>query len=250
MHPRFCVVVLSFSLAQILFAQFPQPAPSPGNSVAVVATINKDWSAKKLKIGDKVEAQVIQDVLANGKIAIPRNSKFVGHVTNVEALTKNEGESRLAVSFDQGELKKGGILKFQGVIEALGPPLPDSFLDSAMASSSPYSPGATGHPVIGSMGQSNRPTEVIDSTRNSGAQAIQERRRSMDDAVKTGTVAPQVSRNGALSASNRGVLGLSGLFLSHSGGISTIISIRKNVELRSGSQIVLSLQNLSRIANK
>lgn len=251
MRPRFIVVVLYVSLTQILSAQPSQTSPPTGSTVAVVATINKDWSAKKLKVGDKVEAQVAQDVLANGKIAIPRDSKLVGRVTKAEALTESDGESRLAVSFDLGHLKKGGVLNFQGVIEALGPPLPDAFLEAEMDSSSPYTPGASGHPVMGSTGQSNSPTQVIDNrTRNDGARSIEERQRAMDDAARSGNGPAPPSRNGALNSSSRGVFGLPGLFLSHVRGISTIISIRKNVELRSGSQIVLSLEGLSRSTNK
>lgn len=251
MIPRFIFVGLF--LAPVLFPQVPQPSPSqPTTPVAVVAKLNKDLNARKLKIGDKVEAQVIQDVVLNGKIAIRRDSKLVGHVTGVEAVTKSDRQSRLTLTFELGHLKKDGILNFHGVIEALGPPLPNSFLEGEMASSSPYSPGSTGHPVIGSSGQSNAPTQVIDArARSGGIRALEERQRALDNANKPGHVpSPNVSRNGALSTSSRGVLGLPGLLLSHNGETSTIISAGKNVDLKSGSQMVLSLQSVSRTTDK
>ena len=244
MNPRFLVIVAALFLFHVSFAQSPPPSQAkPG--VEVAAQLNKDLNAKKVKSGDKVEAEVIQDVIANGRILIPRESRLVGHVTDVEALGKSDGESRVSLVFEQGQLKNGGVLTFHGVIEALGPPLPNPFLESEMASASPYNPSRAGHPVTGPMGQSNTSTQVVDGRwGDSGARSMQDRQRALDDARRTG-IAPQVSQNGALNVSSRGVFGLPGLLLSHVHGTSTIISVGKNVHVQKGSQIVLTLQSVS-----
>lgn len=245
MNPRLSAAVIGFLLAHVLLAQV-SPSPSRINTAtAVVATLNKDLNAKKAKVGDKVEAQVIQDVLINGRVAVPRDSKLIGHITAVEKLTNSDSESRLSLAFEQAKLKKGGVFNLHGTIQALGPPLPDRFLEAEMAAPNPYSPGSNGHPVMGSGGQSNAPTQEIDMRgHDSGVRALEERQRELDRSANRGATL-SVSRNGALSAGSRGVFGLPGLFLSRVHEISTIIAVRKNVELRSGSQIVLSFQSLS-----
>jgi hypothetical protein len=250
MNPRFPAIVAAIFLFHVSFVQSPSPSQTKP-SVQVAAQLNKDLNAKKLKPGDKVEAQVIQDVLLNGRIMIPRESKLVGHVTDVEALSETDGESQVSLVFEQGQLKNGGMLNFHGVIEALGPPLPDPFLETEMASASPYNPSTAGHPMTGPMGQSNATTQVTDGHwGDSGARSIQDRQRALDDARRTGTATNARPRNGALSVSSRGVFNLPGLFLSHVHGSSTIISVGKNVHLQSGSQVVMTLQSVSVITAK
>src|SRR6185437_13846064 len=51
---------------------------SPGSVLPV--ELDKSVDAKKAKPGDPVVAKVDQDLLSNGKIVIPRNSKVMGHV--------------------------------------------------------------------------------------------------------------------------------------------------------------------------
>lgn len=243
-HSPAAVIFLSLAC---LPAQTPPPSPSPNPTVAVVATLNKDLSAKKLKIGDKITTEVIQDVLVGGKIVIPRESKIVGHVADVASTNKADPHSHLSLVFDFAKLKTGGSLQIRGLIQALAPPLSDPFVDAAMNSSSPYNPGINGHPVTGglaSAGQTNTPTQVTASRpRETAARALQERERALDMARNGQASSPE--RNGALSATTRGVFGLPGLSLSHSGSISTIISMGNDVQLKSGSQIVVLLDSSS-----
>lgn len=244
-----CAVVFVLVLSPVISAQGPRPSPT-NTGLEVAAQLNKDLDAKKLKIGDKVEAQVIQDVIVNGRIVIPRESKLVGRISAVEALS-NSGESRVSLVFDEGHLKKDGNVKFQGVIEALGPPVADPFLEAEMASASPYSPASAGHPVPGPMGQSNTTTPPMqDRWGDSGAQGLEQRQRALDDARRTGPHANAPSHAGALSVSSRGVFGLPGVFLSRGHGTSTIISVGKNVHLQSGSQMVVRLESLARSTEK
>src|SRR5215472_8936030 len=107
-------------IVQRLFAQglLVQGAPSTPQhaQLAVIATLKKNLDAKNLKIGDRVTAQVIQDVVMDGKLVVPRQSKIVGHVVDVQAFTKGEAHARLALVFDLVQLKRGGTLSFRGVI--------------------------------------------------------------------------------------------------------------------------------------
>src|ERR1700757_931858 len=60
-------------------------APAPDRfSFSILAEFSGGLTVKKLKAGDKIRAQVSQDVLYHGKIIIPEDSRLVGHVTEVK----------------------------------------------------------------------------------------------------------------------------------------------------------------------
>jgi hypothetical protein len=241
---KLCPVVAAFiflSTLESLFAQLPQPSPThPKKSVGVVATLSKGLNSRKLKVGDRVTAQVVQDLLLNGRIALPRNSKLVGHVAEVESHTKLHPESRLALVFDSGQAKAGSTLALHGVIVAVGPPLVDPGLEAVLASSSPYASGQRGARADGSTTPSKM---TMDPREAGGARAIERREQALDDANSPDPSAR--GRNGALGANRRGVFGIPGLTLTNTSLVPMLVSVGKNVELKSGSQIVLLLDSLS-----
>lgn len=245
---NFSAIAISLVLiAQCLPAQAPQPSSSANTSIPVVAKLDKDLNAKKLKVGDRVTAEVTQDVLLKGKIVVPRESKIVGHVAEVEPVAKTASQSRISLTFDFSRLKSGGTLQIHGLIQALAPPLANPFIDGAMGSSSPYSPGINGRPVTGgATGQTNTPTPITSSRAHGTAvQALEDRERALDMARNQQGSGPD--RNGALGGNTRGVFGLPGLTLNSIGTVSTIGSTRKNVELKSGTQIVIAMQSPSQL---
>jgi hypothetical protein len=220
-----------------------QPGETTKGDLAVVAQLTRDINAKKLKPGDKISAKVIQDVVLNGRVLVPRNSSLHGHIAEVKALSKDDPRSRVALLFERAEVKGKAPLAIHGVIQAVAPALPDPFLEAIMGSwSSTYAGGQTGHPVtgVGSTGQTNVPTPVITSARGrTGAGALEQREHALDNAsahpLQAGIPA------GALSSANHGVFGLPGMFLAGSTPVPAIVSVGKNVELKSGTQIVLRL---------
>ena len=242
LHPFAAVTVLLLAISAL--SQTAPPLPSQTNGdLTVVAQINNHLNSKKLKVGDHVSARVIQDVVAGGSILVPRDAKLFGRVVEVASPTGNDPRSRLAFVFDREEAKKRGSSHIYGVIQAIAPPLNNPFLESAMASSSAaYGGGENGHPVNGGMssGQSNASTPMITSGRAmTGAEAMQQRERALDRAREH----PQEATlpGGALSAQSHGVFGFRGLFLAGSAKLPAIIAVGQNVELKSGTQIVLRL---------
>src|SRR6185437_13282251 len=75
-------------------AQPPSTASDNSFKVApgalIPAELVKSLDSKKVKEGDPVNAKVSMDLLSGGKIAIPRESKLVGHVTEAKARGKGE----------------------------------------------------------------------------------------------------------------------------------------------------------------
>lgn len=242
LHPFPAVMVLLLAIPAL--SQTAPPLPSQTNGdLTVVAQINNHLNSKKLKVGDRVSAKVIQDVVAGGSILVPHDAKLFGRVVEVASATRNDPRSRLAFVFDREEAKRRGSSQIYGVIQAIAPPLNDPFLESVMASSSAaYGGGENGHPVNGGMsgGQSNAPTPIITSGRDmSGAGAIAQRERALD---RAGAHSQEATLpGGALSAQSHGVFGFRGLFLGGSATLPAIVAVGQNVELKSGTQIVLRL---------
>src|SRR5258708_8358685 len=87
------------------------------------AELTKPVDAKKAKSGDEVTAKLTQDVKADGKVVMHKGTKLVGHVTEAQAKSKENAESKVAVVFDKSVLKGGQEMSFSGVIQALAPPV-------------------------------------------------------------------------------------------------------------------------------
>ena len=86
------------------------------------AELTKSIDAKKAKPGDEVTAKLTQDVKARGKVVLHKGTKLVGHVTEAQAKSKENSESKLGMAFDKAVLKGGEEMAFNGVIQALGGP--------------------------------------------------------------------------------------------------------------------------------
>src|SRR5690349_13240881 len=106
-----------------------QPSAATSDSLKVApgtlipAELVKSLDSKKLKEGDPVNAKVSMDLLSGGKIAVPRDSKLVGHVTAATTRGKGESESTLGIIFDRLILKNGQEFQTHALVQAVGPPL-------------------------------------------------------------------------------------------------------------------------------
>src|SRR5258707_13981127 len=96
-------------------------APSSGTTVQ--AELTKSLDEKKAKSGDEVTARLTQDAKADGKVVMHKGTKLVGHVTEAQAKSKENAESKLGVVFDKAVLKGGQEMSCRGVIQDLEPPV-------------------------------------------------------------------------------------------------------------------------------
>ena len=62
---------------------------------------------KKAKVGDSVILKTTKAIKENGKTVIPKGSKLLGRVTDVQQKTKSENASRLGLVFDR--LERGSL---------------------------------------------------------------------------------------------------------------------------------------------
>jgi hypothetical protein len=206
-------------------AQSSNPLPA-GTIIAV--ELSKSIDAKKAKTGDKVEAKIPADLLAHGKIVIPRNTKMVGHITEVKARSKESRDSMVGISFDRVVMKDGRELRLQAAIQAIGRPLQNTVVtdDSTMNRGAP-TPSGTG--MGGTMGGTMSTRTPLPTSTYPADPAG---RSSPDTTGQGSTVAP-------LGPTSQGVVGMKGLSLSAAGPASVVSSQTDNVHLDGGTQLIL-----------
>jgi len=194
---------------------------APGTLIP--AELVKSLDSKKLKEGDPVDAKVSMDLLSGGKIAVPRDSKLVGHVTAATTRAKGESESTLGIIFDRLILKNGQQFQMRALVQAVGPPL---------GSSSSYDTGER----VGNAGSPNV---------NAGAYGgMPNPQMPRGQGGPQDTAAPTAQRVPPLPENATGVVGLSGLTLRNTSSASSVLaSEKKNVKLDSGTQLLLRTAN-------
>jgi hypothetical protein len=195
---------------------------APGTLIP--AELVKSLDSKKLKEGDPVNAKVNMDLLQGGKVAVPRDSKLIGHVTEAKARGKDESESTLGIVFDRLILKNGQQLQMHALVQAVG--LPMSY--SGGGSDTGERVGNAGSPNVNAGPYGGMPNPQM--PRGSGGP---------QDAA-----APAAQRVQPLPENATGVVGISGLTLRNTSSVSSVLaSDKKSVKLDNGTQLLLRTAN-------
>jgi hypothetical protein len=223
-----------------------RPAPAKLDSgTLVVAELSKSLNARKLQQGDRVTAKVIQAVVVNGKVVIPRGSKLIGNVTEIKARSKEDPESRMGIVFAKATLKNGAEVPLDAIVQALGRAQqsrvdrPDPMLPPQMG---PDNASTLPQPV----GGSSRTTATGTPRGAPAPTPLPSVSAALAPSASAGTIPnPRqgIQENGMLSSGSRGVFGLPGLTLRFTGEaqIPVITSVKEDVKLESGIQMVLKV---------
>jgi hypothetical protein len=211
---------------------------APGS--VIPALLTKTVDAKKAKQGDQVVAKVPQDLPStSGQVLVPKDSKVVGHVTQVQARSKEQKESQLAIAFDRVEMKNGEQMQLPMSIQAvIAPPNrnPGSAGNAGTANEPPAaSPSAgtgapTGAGARGGMGQNP-------SGSPSGAEA--------SGGAPSGNE-PTANARPQITGETKGVVGIPNLTLSAAPDTtqgSVITSEKNNVKLEDGTFLLLKVSS-------
>ncbi len=207
---------------------------APGSVIPVELT--KSIDAKKLKIGDEVEAKVTQDLkAANGEVIVPKNTKVIGRVTEAEARNKEQKESQVGIAFDHAVTKTGDSVPLAMSIQAIiAPP-----------SSNPNNGNASGEGVGQSTPGSGGAMSGNNAARSAGMgvgaapppSPGSSTARDEADTAQSGANSRQ-----PINGNTQGVVGLSHLNLSTGANAthgSVISSEKGNVKLDSGTFMLL-----------
>jgi hypothetical protein len=240
-------------------AAAPAPAAnSQSKGSYMLVELTRGLTARKLKPGDKVKAEVAQDVVSHGKVIIPVETELIGHVTEVCPHDSANAESRLGIVFDKILLKHFHDINFQAVVQAVAPPAPRP---SRVDQPSQMLPPSM---IVGTRDNGTAPVGGMSSAASRRGQASTGSNASMASASNTTTFPSSITvkqspSNHADGSSAQlettpggsamsigmplGVRGLKGLSLSTAQSASTpgpvIVSNTDNVKLDSGTQILL-----------
>jgi len=77
-------------------------------------------SSEEALVGDAVETLVVNDVMQDGRVAIPAGSVVAGQVTEVQPAKKIGGRARLVLEFDTLRLTSGNEIAIRSSIEFVG----------------------------------------------------------------------------------------------------------------------------------
>ena len=87
--------------------------------------------SKTAKSGDAVIVKTSEAFRTSEGIVVPKGSRLVGHVTEVQAHGNGTQDSRLGIAFDRAELKGGQSVGMQTVIQSIAPPANAVSMDSS-----------------------------------------------------------------------------------------------------------------------
>ena len=81
------------------------PEKSRGATLAsgtdISAELQKTLDVNNARVGDQVTLKTTQSVKHDGQVIVPRGSTLIGHVTEVQRRTKENGQARIGMVFDQ-----------------------------------------------------------------------------------------------------------------------------------------------------
>ena len=226
-------------------AQSPAARPAPAQGTLRVAPgsvipveLTKTVDAKKAKTGDEVVAKVSEDMKTqSGEVLVPKDTKVIGHVTEVQARNKEQKESQLALVFDRAVTKDGRTIELPMSIQAvIGPPQNNNLNPPAgNEQAAAPSPGG-GMPSAGGGGGGR-----------TGSMSSPQASNTAPPAANPGAAAPDTGSNvprPAINAQTQGVIGIANVTLSPaSAGAqgSVMTSEKSNVKLESGTMLLLKV---------
>jgi hypothetical protein len=95
---------------------------SAAQAASVSAELSKKLDAKDAKVGDEVVAKTTSEARFADGTKLPKGSKLVGHVTDVQAKSHDNHDSHLAFAFDHAVLKDGRELPIQVMTRSIAAP--------------------------------------------------------------------------------------------------------------------------------
>jgi len=203
---------------------------APGSVIPV--QLSKTVDAKKAKTGDEVVATVTQDMKTNsGDVLVPKDTKVIGHVTEVQARNKEQKQSELGIAFDHAVVKGDQMQLPMSIQAVIAPPSNNS--GGAAAPDAPPSAaggGSASSPMAGSRAGASGASPSPSSQQNYPPGAASES-------------SPQGDARPPITGNTQGVIGMSDLRLEsgsqNSQQGSLLTSEKNNVKIEKGTMMLL-----------
>jgi hypothetical protein len=247
-------------------AQANSDAAQLASGTKFEAALDQSLDANKNKVGDKVTAHTVDAVKSGDKVVLPKNTKLVGHVSEVKAKSKDDANSTLGIVFDRAELKGGqqmpvhlGIQAIAAAQNATAAGADDAMAmgaGSAMGGASAGGGGAmrggggSGGGLVGGVGSTaggavgstvNAAGSSTGAVANTAGSAAGSTRGVAGGAANSVNA---VSPHAQLSSSSQGVFGMQGLALNSQAANQTqgsvVTGTGRNVHLDSGTRLMMN----------
>jgi hypothetical protein len=224
--------------------------------------------SKSAKVGEQVVVKTSEKVRTADGTVIPKGSRLIGRVTEVQAHEKGHADSSLGIAFDRAELKGGQAVAIHSVIESIAPSasaIAASSMDSEGSLNAPMAPmgggamgggqmmgggragggGLLGGAVGGAASATGNVASGVGTTAGSALGATGNLAGDATAGVGNGVrgATSATSALGAHASSIPGVMLESGDATSASGVLS---ASRRNIHLDSGTQMVLGIAAAAR----
>lgn len=225
----------------------------------LAAQLENTLDARHAKAGDRVVLKTTQAVRQDGEVVVPKGSRLIGHVTDVQQRTRSDNESIIGIAFDR--LQKGSmnvpiaatiVSITQAHARAQSSASDDMFGSQTMASSSSRSSTSTssgqrggGGGLLGGVGNTvggvvNTPTSTVGNVAGSATTAV--------GSTVGATTNATANTTGNLTGSLRGLQITQSSNASAEGG-STLSLTGGNLRLESGATFNLSISSTANAGN-
>lgn len=235
---------------------------------SVTGELQGKLDSKTARVGDRVVLKTAEKVQTSDGTVIPKGSRLIGHVTAVQAYSKEHGAAQMSIAFDRAELKDGQNIAVHTLIRGVNPnasaldanamnddAMMSQPMDGSMGGNGRMGGGRAGGGLLGGAGGAVSGVggvagDTLDRTGNAASSASEQAGAGIGStanaAVETaGHSDLNVDADAHGIAAARAVphaTGIPGVMLAGSGSASGIFSAsRKNVELESGTEIQLGI---------
>jgi V8-like Glu-specific endopeptidase len=193
--------------------------------------------AKSARVGEAVSLKTTEDARTAAGTVIPKGSRLMGHVTEVQAHSKQHESSLIGIEFDRAELKNGQSFAIHSVIESVSQPqwvtAQNKMMDSAAANA--FNEIGPNGPAYGGKSMSGTATSSSDLAGNG---LVGNAVLSAD--ANGGQMHPAQGTTRALETRATGIPGVM-LGGDASGSAGVLSDSKKNVSLLSGTQMVVGI---------
>jgi hypothetical protein len=246
-------------------SQQAQPATAPGQQNAagsdpsaaaaqltpVTGELVSKLDSKSAKQGDSVVLKTNEDLKFQGGAALPKGSKLVGHITNVQARADGKENSQIAIQFDRAELKDGQNMAIESVIKSVSPADGGGAMDNTVPGSyganSQGAPGASSSSAAGMNGSSSGTSSNTANDRAGIASNATVQPGATNQTTNSGMPAPGsiVARSGNVAIRATAIPGvllannINGLPFTNASGM--LLGARRDIHLDGGTQMVVAI---------
>ena len=216
-------------LALLVPALAQETNPQKVTSAYAILTTSVD--TKSATVGQQLTFRIVADVVVKGVVVVPRDSTLYARISDVQAKSKDQSQSALAIVIEKAKRPDGIEVPLQAIIAAVAAPK-----ENSLSSDPTYGMLHSNEPKMSGSG-AGAASRTGDLTASSKASATA--------AVATAGINGPMEEGFLLNESSAGAIGYEGLTLSW--GLAApppftiFVSKNKSIKLNAGTQVLLRM---------